>query len=685
MTRSYAQRIWRLCLIMAIALGAAFAQKPASTETHHGLDPANLDMSTKPSQDFYQFANGGWLEHNPVPAEYSRYGSFEELMEKNYRDLHEILEAAAANTSSVKGSNAQKVGDFYASAMDSAQAERLGVTPLALSFDRIAAVKSTSELPRLVADMHVHGISGMFNFFVNQDAKASTNVIAQLYQGGLGLPDRDYYTKDDDRSKKIREEYVSHVTKMFTLLGDDATVSAAEAKAVMEMETELAKASMTRVERRDPNATYHKMSVTELSELTPAFSWAEYFTAVGLPTPGPINVGQPEFFKALNRLVAERPVNDWKTYLRWHLISTTAPELSLAFVNESFRFNGTVMTGAKELRPRWKRALSAVDNSIGEALGILYVRKHFTPQAKARAIEMVNNLRAAFRERIQSRQWMSEATRYKALAKLDAFGVKVGYPEKWRDYTGLEVDRGPYVWNVMRADSFEFKRQVAKIGQPVDRTEWGMTPPTVNAYYNPFMNEIVFPAGIMQPPFFDPDADDAVNYGGMGAVIGHEMTHGFDDQGSQFDPKGNLKDWWLPQDKMAFNARTQLVEKEYNEFVGIDTLHVNGKLTLGENIADLGGLTIAYAALKKSMQGKPAPPTIDVFTPEQRFFLAWAQMWRANYRPEELRRRLILDVHSLSKFRTIGPVMNMPEFYEAFPVNAGDPMMRAEKERAKIW
>ena len=453
----------------------------------------------------------------------------------------------------------------------------------------------------------------------------------------------------------------------------------------MEMETELAKASMTRLQQRDPNATYHKMTLEDLSGLTPAFSWEQYFQEIGLSKPGSLNVGQPDFFKALNQLIADRSINDWKTYLRWHLIRAASPMLNGAFVNESFRFNGTVMTGAKELRPRWKRALSSVNEGLGEALGILYVKKYFSPEAKARALEMVNNIREAFRERIKSRQWMSEGTRIKALGKLEAFKVKIGYPEKWRSYAGLEIDRGPYVLNAMRADSFEFKRLLAKIGQPVEPTEWGMTPPTVNAYYNPTMNEIVFPAGILQPPFFDPNADDAVNYGGMGAVIAHEITHGFDDQGSQFDAKGNLTDWWLPQDKNSFTARTTYVEKQYDEFVALDTLRVNGKLTLGENIADLGGLTIAYAGLKKSMQGKPAAEKIDGFSPEQRFFLAWAQMWRANHRPEELRRRLILDVHSPGKFRTVGPIVNMAEFYEAFPVNPGEPMFREEKLRAKIW
>ena len=685
MTDRYTPCFWRLCSAIAFVAATAFAQQPAPTETHYGLDPANLDISVKPSHDFFQYANGGWLKKNPVPSEYSRYGSFEELTEKNYRDLHQILEEAAANTSAPAGGNLQKVGDYYASAMDSAQAERLGTTPLSAEFDRIAALSSTSDLPSLIAHRHIHGIPCPFNFFVDQDAKSSTDVIAQLYQGGLGLPDRDYYTKEDDRSKTIREEYGKHVAKMFELLGDNASTASAEAKTVMEMETALAKASMTRLERRDPNATYHKMKLDEVSALTPGFSWETYFRDLGLPSPGALNVGQPGFFKEMDRQLASRSLDDWKTYLRWHLIRATAPMLSSAFVNESFHFNGTVMTGAKELRPRWKRALNSVNEGLGEALGIQYVKKHFSPRAKARALEMVSNLREAFRKRIETRQWMTENTRVKALAKLDAFAVKIGYPERWRSYAGLEMNRGPYVLNAMRADSFEFKRQLAKVGQPVDRTEWGMTPPTVNAYYNASMNEIVFPAGILQPPFFDPNADDAVNYGGMGAVIGHEMTHGFDDKGSQFDAKGNLTDWWQPPDKIAFTSRTKLVEKQYGEFVAVDTLRVDGKLTLGENIADLGGLTIAYEALKMSMEVKPAPAKIDGFTPEQRFFLAWAQMWRANYRPEELRRRLILDVHAPGRFRTIGPVVNMPEFYEAFHVTEGEPMTRAEKERARIW
>ncbi|HTX99520.1 MAG TPA: M13 family metallopeptidase [Bacteroidota bacterium] len=664
-------------------VGAGLPHQPNTTEVH-GLNPANMDPSVSPATDFFQYANGGWLAKNPVPAEYSRWGSFEELTEKNYSDLKEILESAENNGAAQKGTNLQRVGDLYASAMDTVQAEQEGLTPIADLLARIESVKSLTDFSATVAYLHAHGFRGAFAFYVAQDAKASTNQIAQLAQGGLGLPDRDYYTKEDEHSKMLRDEYVKHVAKMFELAGATADQATASAKTIMDIETALANASMTRVQRRDPNATYHKMKLADLEQDAPAFSWATYFAQIGTKEPGMLNVEQPDFFKAESNMLKERPIADWKTYLRWHVLHEAAPMLSKNFVTANFDFFGKTMTGAKEMRPRWKFALNVVNGSIGEALGMLYVQKYFPPQAKQRALEMVQNLKDAFRERIQTREWMSDETKFKALGKLDAFQVKIGYPDKWKSYTGLAIDRGPLVLNVMRADSFEFQRDLAKIGQPVDRTEWGMTPPTVNAYYNPSMNEIVFPAGILQPPFFDPNADDAVNYGGMGAVIGHEMTHGFDDEGSQFDAKGNLADWWTPVDKIAFTARTQFVEREYDAFTPIDTLHLNGKLTLGENIADLGGLTIAHAALEKAL-AKHNPGLIDGLTPDQRFFLAWAQMWRANYRPEELRRRLIIDPHSPGKYRTIGPVVNIDAFYTAFNVKEGDPMYRPVNERAKIW
>ncbi|MEW6510317.1 MAG: M13 family metallopeptidase [Bacteroidota bacterium] len=673
--------------LLSFALGCSvILAQPAPPETaHRGLDPANLDRSIPPTQNFYKFANGGWLAANPIPPEYARWGSFSELNEKNLRDLRKILEEAAASADVPQGSSMQKIGDFFASAMDSAGAEQAGVTPLSAEFDRIAAVASPADIAAVVAHMHTLLANPLFQLYVDQDAKNATMMIAQIQQGGLGLPDRDYYTREDEKSREIRREYLGHVQKMFQLLGEDAQVAEEHARTVMAIETRLAKASMTLVQQRDPNATYHKMTAGELADLASGFSWTRYFTDIGKGSPGAINVAQPDFFKEVSAMMSDVPLNDWKTYLRWQTVHAAAPWLSAAFVAEDFRFNQGVLTGAKEIRPRWKRALNAVNGALGEALGILYVRKHFSPAAKARAKEMVENLRAAFRERIKTRDWMSDATRAKALGKLESFAVKIGYPDKWKDYAGLEIDRGPILGNLMRANAFEFTRQLDEIGKPVDRTKWGMTPPTVNAYYNPTMNEIVFPAGILQPPFFDPEADDAVNYGGMGAVIGHEMTHGFDDQGSQFDADGNLKDWWTPTDKIAFVARSQRLEKQFDEFTAVDTLHANGKLTLGENIADLGGLTIAFAALKKAQQGRPLVPQIDGFTQEQRFFLAWAQIWRANYRPEELRRRVMLDVHALSEHRVNGPLVNMPEFHEAFGAKPGDPMVRPEKLRARIW
>ena len=680
------RRMGAIMLAATLAVAPLLAQQPpASPATFHGLDPKNIDRAVNPASDFYKFADGGWIAANPVPAEYSRWGSFNELLEKNMRDLHLILDEAAANTSASRTANAQKIGDFYASAMDSDAAEREGTKPLADELSRIATIASPSDIPAAVAHLHVCLANPLFGFYVNQDAKNSREVIAQIRQGGLGLPDRDYYTKEDDHSREIRSQYLGHIQKLLELVGDDAATAAANAKTVMAIETRLANASMTRVEQRDPNATYHRMTVSDLSDIAPGFGWKSYFSAIGKSSPGPINVEQPGFFKEVSAMMNDVPVADWKTYLRWHVVSAAAPWLSSAFVTENFRFRGEVMTGAKQIQPRWKRALRVTDRDLGEALGMQYVKRYFPPAAKARALEMVENLRAAFKERLKTRMWMSDDTKAKALNKLASFKVKIGYPEKWRDYSALTIDKGPFIANMLRASEFEFKRELDEIGQPVDRTKWGMTPPTVNAYYNPQLNEIVFPAGILQPPFFDPEADNAVNYGGMGAVIGHEMTHGFDDEGNKFDSEGNLKDWWKPVDRIAFDSRAHLLEQQYSECVVVDTIHENGKLTLGENIADLGGLTIAFAALKKSEEGKPVPPQIDGFTAEQRFFLAWAQIWRANYRDQELRRLVILDPHAVSPLRVNCPLSDMPEFQQAFGLKSGDPMVRSETLRASIW
>ncbi len=649
------------------------------------LDPANIDTSVKPCQNFYLYADGNWLKNNPIPAAYSRWGSFSELYDRNLTILHEIAENAAAKKNLRKGSDEQLVGDFYFSGMDTVSADKEGIKPLEPYLKKIDGIKNLKQLQSVVAMLQSNGVNALFYFTSEQDLKNSNMMIASLHQSGLSLPDRDYYTKTDKQSKEILQEYNAYTTKMFTLLGENEKTASAEAKTVMNIEKRLAEASMTRVERRDPKATYNMMTLTQTNALTPDFSWNSYLRDLKVSGVRKINVAQPKFIKEVGVMLKEIPLSDWKVYLRWHLVNGMAPYLSQNFVDESFHFYGTVLTGAKELQPRWKRVLERIDRSVGFALGKLYVAKHFSPKAKARAEEMVHNLEAAFAERIKNLDWMSETTKKQALIKLKAIVNKIGYPDKWKSYRGLVINRGPYALNVMRAEAFEFKFELSKIGKPVDRTEWGMTPPTVNAYYDPSMNEIVFPAGILQPPFFNPNADDAVNYGGMGAVIGHEMTHGFDDQGSQFDAKGNLKDWWTKEDAANFKKKADVLVKQFDSYTVLDSLHVNGKLTEGENIADLGGVSISFQAFENTLKGKPRPAKIDGFTPEQRFFLAWAQMWRENDRPQALRQRLIVDPHSPNEFRCNGPLSNFPPFYEAFGCKPGDPMYRSADTRAKIW
>lgn len=670
-------------MLVMLSAGIMQGQMPAAGEPSAPINTSNFDKTMNPTVDFYQFANGGWISRNPVPADLSRWGSFNELQEKNYTILREILEAAAASKDAPKGSPLQKVGDFYFSGMDSAAIEADGAKPLAAELSRIDAVSDDASLQAEIAHLHTLGVRPMFNFFAGQDEKKSTDVIAILYQGGLGLPDRDYYTKDDDRSKELRSKYAEHVSRMLQLVGEDAEEAAEHANIVMKIESKLATASKTRVELRDPEANYHKMTLAELNALTPAFSWTRFFEGIGLPNPGGVNVGQPEFLKEAGAMMASIPVAEWKSYLRWQVADASADELSSAFVNQKFEFFGRTLNGTKELRPRWKRILQATDDGVGEALGQLYVDKAFGANAKSRAKQLVENLRATLRDRIAKLEWMSPETKEQALKKLNAFTVKIGYPDAWRDYSGLDVDRSSYALNVMRARAFEFNRNLKQIGKPVDRNEWGMTPPTVNAYYNPTMNEIVFPAGILQPPFFDANADDAVNYGGIGAVIGHEMTHGFDDQGRQYDAEGNLRDWWTPEDGKNYLSRAEIVEKQFDGYVVLDSLHVNGKFTLGENIADLGGLTVAYYALQMALEKEGRPELIDGYTPEQRFFLNWAAIWRQNVRPENQKTRLVTDPHSPGRFRCNGPISNMAEFMKAFDAPEGSPMVRSEK--AKIW
>jgi len=659
-----------MLLMVGILLAAAVFAGESKPAEIHGFNPASMDTSAKPCDDFYQFANGNWLANNPIPADRSSWGAGSELSEKNLQVLREILDDAAKHTTASAGSIKQKVGAFYRSGMDEKKIETDGAKPLDQEFSRIAGIKNTEDLLKVIARLHRSNVNVSFGFFVYQDFKNSDQNARWLYQGGLGMPDRDYYTSDDEKMKGIRQEYVLHVQKMFELLGDSTEKAQAESKSVMDFETRLAKASMTPVEQRDPNAIYNKKTFADLVSLTPNISWKVYFDGIGLAEPADTIVGQPLFLKEVDSMFHDVSLDDWKTYLRWQLINSTASLLSSPFVNEDFHFNSAVIRGTKELRPRWKRILSSTDQRLGEALGQLYVEKVFGAEAKERARIMVENLMAALRDRLMDLDWIGEDTRKQAIRKLNAITVKIGYPDNWRDYSKLAVDQPAYVLNVMQADEFEFQRNLNKLGKAPDRTEWGITPPTVDAYYNPTFNEIVFPAGILQPPFFDAKADDAANYGAIGSVIGHELTHGFDDQGHQFDADGNLKSWWTPKDEENYKARATLVEKQYDEYIAIDTLHINGKLTLGENIADFGGLKIAYLAFQKATKDKP-PGDVNGYTPDQRFFLAFAQGWRRNIRPETVRLMVATDPHSPTRYRVLGPLSRMPEFLKAFGCQSG--------------
>jgi len=668
--------------VMMASAGMRASAKPAGDSSYWGFDTANLDKTCKPCDDFYQFAMGGWMKANPIPPAYSTWGSFSQLLDKNQQNLRQILEAAEKQQA-VTGSNEQKIGDYYASCMNTGAIEATGTMPIDAELANIAAMKNGVDLQSETVRLQKEGVGVLFGFRATQDAKDSSQVVGVASQGGLGLPEREYYLKQDDKSKQLRDAYAKHVARMFELLGDSADRAATEASTIMVIETSLADASMKNTDLRDPEKTYHRMQMADLQAMTPDFNWGNYFKAVGHPELKEINVGQPDFFKALDSQLTATPLADWKTYFRWHLLNSAAPELPDQFVAEEFEFRGKTLTGAKEIQPRWKRCTQATDRALGEALGQVYVQKYFPPEAKAHALVMVHNLISALRNDLQTLPWMSPETRAQATAKLEAFALKIGYTDKWRDYSALKIDRASYLANQERAAAFEFERRLAKIGKPVDRTEWGMTPPTVNAYNNSSMNEIVFPAGILQPPFYDPKADDSVNYGGMGAVIGHEITHGFDDHGSQFDGRGDLKNWWTPDDLKNFKERAACVQKQFDSYIVDGDLHENGKLVLGESIADLGGLAISYAAYERSLEGKPRPPDKDGFTPEQRFFLGWAQVWGANDRLEYERLMANTNPHPLPRFRGNGPLSNMAEFAKAFGCKKGNAMVR--EQVCKIW
>jgi putative endopeptidase len=670
-----------LMLVVSTPPSAARAQSQAG----RGIDLSHRDTTCAPCRDFFRYANGAWDDRTPIPAAYSRYGVSREMADRSQEGLHRLLEDAARSVTHAKpGSDTWKLGTFYGSCMDSERAEREGAKPLRPMLDRIAGLRAPGELAACIAQLHATGNNAMFRFSSQQDFKNSSEVIAAVGQGGLGLPDRDYYTRADPASAAIRTQYVAHVEAMLRLIGTPETQAKAEADKIMALETRLAKASMTRVQRRDPHAVYHRMPLDTLRAIAPALDWTAYLKASGAPAVASLNVAQPDFFRSLSAALADVPLADWQAYLRWHLVQHEAPYLSSAFVNEDFKFQQT-LTGVKALLPRWKRCMQATDESLGEILGKEYVREHFTPEARAHALDMVHNLEAALKARLATLQWMNDSTRSQAIAKLASFDNKIGYPDRWRDYSKLELVPGDGYANHERAEAFEQRRQLDKIGRPVDRGEWGMTTPTVNAYYNPTRNEIVFPAGILQPPYFDPQADDAFNYGSMGAVIGHEMTHGFDDSGRQFDGSGNLHDWWTPADATHYKTQAQRVSDQFDGFVAVDTLHVNGKLTLGENIADLGGLVVAWDAWRAAAAKQPQPARIDGYTPEQRFFLGYAQSWREKTRPERLRMLIATDPHAPEYWRVNGPLANLPEFAKAFGCKAGDPMVRPDSLRAQIW
>jgi putative endopeptidase len=642
-----------------------------------------MDRAISPAADFYAFANGQWVKDNPVPADKARWGGFMQLAERNSYLIHALLEEAAASDNP-KGSPRREAGDFYVSAMDTNRLEQLRFKPIAADLKRIDGIKSTEDLFRVLARLHAEGVGGIFGAGVDPDARQSSIYALELEQGGLSLPDRDYYLQDGFATQ--RQAYREHVAKMFTMLGEKPEAATAEAGLVLDLETELAKASRTRVELRDPDKNYNKFTKAELLEKNPALNWQVYLSERGLAGVPYAIVGQPEFFEAMDKLVRARPLSDWRVYLRWHVLHASAPFLCHEAEVENFNFFGKVLSGQPEQEPRWKRAFRTLDGSIGEAVGQLYVEKYFPPEAKGRMKDLVENLKTVFRDHLEKVDWMTDATRAKALAKFARFTQKIGCPDKFRDYSRIKIKRDDYLGNVRRAAVFEEHRQFVRVGKPVDRSEWEMTPPTVNAYFNPLQNEIVFPAGILQPPFFDVSEDEAVNYGAIGVVIGHEITHGYDDQGRKYDAEGNLNPWWSKQDAKEFEARAQKVVDEYNAFELLPGVHVNGHLTLGENLADLGGISIAYDALERALAREPSKRKIkDGLTPEQRFFISFAQVWRTNIREAEARRLATVDPHSPGRFRAVGPLVNYQQFFDAFDIKPGDPMWRAPELRAHIW
>lgn len=677
-------RIVKYLPILAVCFMTTGCNSKKDAALVSGIDLANLDTTALRGTSFYEYACGGWIKNHPLTDEYSRYGSFDMLAENNQKQLRSLIEELAAKKDNAAGSVAQKVGDLYNLAMDSVKLNQDGATPIKAELEQLAAIKDKSAIYPAVAELYKKGIHPFLGIYVGADDMNSSMNIVHAYQGGLGMGERDYYLENDDHTKEIRAKYQEHVAKMFLLAGFDEAAAQKAVKGIMNIENRLAKASRTQVALRDPHANYNKKKIEELKAEFASFDWDVFFNTAGLNNLKEVNVSQPEFVKEVSDIINTVALDDQIAYLQWNLIDNAASFLSDAFVAQNFDFYGKTMSGTQEQKPRWKRAVSTVDGSLGEAVGQMYVEKYFPAAAKERMVALVKNLQTSLGERIQNLSWMSDATKVKAQEKLATFHVKIGYPDKWKDYTSLDIQKDSYWANIERANLWEYKEMIAKVGKPVDKDEWLMTPQTVNAYYNPTTNEICFPAGILQYPFFDMNADDAFNYGAIGVVIGHEMTHGFDDQGRQYDKDGNLKDWWTEEDAKKFEARTAVMAHFFDSIQVAPGVHANGELTLGENIADHGGLQVSFQAFKKATAAKPLA-AIDGFTPEQRFFLSYANVWAGNIRPEEILRLTKLDPHSLGKWRVDGALPHIGAWYEAFQITDKDPLYLPVEKRVSIW
>lgn len=659
-----------------------FATLTSSALGQTAFDISRVDRNADACEDFFQFANGTWVKKTEVPPSQARWGTFNILGDRNRDILHDILDKAVAAKDAKKGSDVQLIGDYYAACMDEGAIEANGIKPIEPVLEQIDKLKTQGDIVREIADLHNDGFPALFRFGGGRDAKDSNSVIVSSGQGGLSLPNKDYYTKEDAKMVETRQKFVEYMTKVFDMSGDTPAEAKAHAETVMAIQVRLAKASKAPVEMRDPDKNYNKIKLSDAQAIIPNLSLKDYMKRRGIPVPDTLNFGQPDFFREVSSMLKDVPVDQWKTYFRWMVLDSSASYLPKALADASFDFHGKYLSGTKEQEPRWKRCVSATDRTLGEALGAEYVKTEFTPEAKARMNQLIDNLFVAMKSHINSLDWMSPATKEKALGKLATYKRKIGYNEHPRGYKGLSIDRSSYAGNVIRSREFEIKRNIADIGKPADKTRWFFSPPTVNASYSGTNNEITFPAGILQPPFFNFKADDAINYGAIGAVIGHEITHGFDDSGSKFDAQGNLASWWLPEDRKKFEERAACVVNQFNGYEVQPGLHINGNLTLGENIGDLGGLAIAYTALVDALKGKKIE-NIDGFTPEQRFFLGWAQVWAAKATPEFERRQVLTDPHSAAKWRVNGPLSNMPEFANAFGCKQGQAMVR--KDACLIW